>query len=89
MPLLARKYAGILGTLAMSVVLVRAAKEASGPVAALWTAVGVLVVFSVAGLVVGWLADSIVVGSVRTTIDEQLQSEMSGVPPNAESSRAP
>ncbi len=86
MPRLARKYAGVLGTLAMAVVLVRATKEGWSPDSALWTAVGFLVVFSAVGLVVGWLADVMVVESVRTRIEQQLGSNVSGATPNPESS---
>jgi hypothetical protein len=75
MPTLARKYAGVLGTLAMSVVLLRAIKESSSSAAVLWTAVGFLAAFSAAGLVVGWVADATVVGSVKAQFDEEVQRE--------------
>jgi hypothetical protein len=76
MPTLALKYAGVLGTLAMSVVLLRAIKESSSSVSVLWTAIGFLAAFSAAGLVVGWVADATVVGSVRAQFDEEVQKEM-------------
>jgi hypothetical protein len=75
MPTLARKYAGVLGTLAMSVVLLRAIKESTSSASVLWTAVGFLAAFSAAGLVVGWVAEATVVGSVKAQFDEEVQRE--------------
>jgi hypothetical protein len=75
MPTLASKYAGVLGTLAMSVVLLRAIKEPVSSAGVLWTAIGFLAAFSAAGLVIGWMADATVVGSVRAQFDEEVQKE--------------
>ncbi len=75
MPTLACKYAGVLGTLAMSVVLLRAIKDSSGSASVLWTAVVFLASFSAAGLVVGWVAEATVVGSVKAQFEEQVQNE--------------
>ena len=75
MPTLALKYAGVLGTLAMSVVLLRAIKESTTSASVLWTAIGYLAAFSAAGLIVGWMADATVVGSVKAQFDEEVQKE--------------
>ena len=75
MPDLAYKYAGILGTLAMSVVLLRAIPASGGSASLLWTATVCLVLFSMAWLVLGWVADATVVGAVRMQFEEQLQEE--------------
>jgi hypothetical protein len=80
MPQLAYKYAGILGTLAMSVVVLRAVKDAASPTSVLWTAIGFLAVFSATGLILGWVANGIVVESVRSQVEEQLRSQSNPVP---------
>jgi hypothetical protein len=75
MPTLAHQYAGILGTLAMSVVMLRAIKDSSASASVLWTAIGLLAAFAAAGFVIGWIADATVVSSVRAQFDEELQKE--------------
>ena len=59
----------------MSVVLVRAIKESSSSASILWTAIGFLAAFSAAGLVIGWMAEATIVGSVRAQFDEEVQKE--------------
>jgi hypothetical protein len=80
MPLLACKYAGILGTVAMFVVIVRAAKEAASPAAAVGEAIAFLAAFAAAGFVIGWVADTLIVESVRTQIEEHLRSSSPSLP---------
>jgi hypothetical protein len=75
MPYLAQRYAGLLGTLAMSVVVLRGIKEWNASASVLWTAVVCLAAFAAAGLIIGWIADATVVGSVRAQFDEEVQKE--------------
>ena len=89
MPTLASNYAGVLGTLAMSVVLLRAIKESNSSTTVLWTALGFLAAFSAAGLVIGWMADTTVVGSVRAQFDEEVQKETRRAADQAAQSTSP
>ncbi len=89
MPTLARKYAVILGSLAMTATILRAVKEADPPVSALWTAIGWMLVFAAIGLAAGWLADTVVVESIRSQAETQLQSIPGQTTQKAETSRMP
>ena len=83
MPILAYKYAGILGTLALSVVVLRAVKESASCASALWTGTLLLAAFSAAGLVIGWFADATIVQSVRMQFEQQIQGEARKSPEEA------
>lgn len=67
-----RIYAGILGPLAMTVVVVRGIKDSSGVEGTLLTAIVALVVYAVIGFVVGAIAQSTVDESVRRKLEQQL-----------------
>lgn len=89
MPTLARQYAVIMGSLAMTVTIVRAVKEMQPADSALWAAMGLMLIFAVLGLAVGWLADAVIVESVRAQAEAQLQSLASHAAPKTETSRVP
>ena len=72
----------------MTVAILRAVKEAAPPAAAVWTAMGLMLVFTAVGLTIGWLADSLVVESVRAQAEAQLHSLPSQTQ-KAEASRVP
>lgn len=72
-----RTYAGILGLLAMLVVVVRGMKNAAGVEGTLWTACINLAVFSLAGFILGSIAESTVKESVRKEMESRLaEAEM-------------
>ncbi|MCC7475548.1 MAG: hypothetical protein IT425_09145 [Pirellulales bacterium] len=73
-----RTYAGVLGSLAMTVIVFRGYLASSGVEATLWQAVGALIVFSSIGAILGQLAQSTVEESVRSTLEEQLSEKPSG-----------
>ena len=69
---MARNYAGILGLLAMLVVSFRSLIHGSSGEQALFSATIALVLFTIAGLVIGSLAEGIVLDSVWTKVRAEL-----------------
>lgn len=67
-----RTYAGILGPLAMAVVICRGLVESGGVESTLSMATVYLVVFSVVGGVIGIIAQSTVDESVRAKLEQEL-----------------
>jgi hypothetical protein len=78
---MSRVYAGILGPLAMAVVICRGWLDSGGVEATLSLATVYLVVFSIIGALVGHLAQTTVDESVRSKLEQQLAG-------NAESASA-
>jgi hypothetical protein len=70
-----RIYAGILGPLAMTIVIGRGVLGASGAERTLTTATLVLIAFAVLGAVLGHLAQNIIDESVRTRLEQQLAQQ--------------
>jgi undecaprenyl pyrophosphate phosphatase UppP len=89
MPTLAAKYALVMGSLAMTVATLRSVKDAASPESALWTAIGLMAAFTVVGLTVGWLADTIVVESVRAEAEAELQNIARTATQRTDSSQVP
>lgn len=69
---MARMYAGILGPLAMAVVICRGWFGSSGVESTLSQATISLVIFSAVGAVVGQIAQATVDESVRAKLEQQL-----------------
>ena len=67
-----RAYAGILGSLAMAVVICRGVIGSGGVANTLTTAIAYLAVFSLVGAIIGHIAQVTVDESVRTTLEQQL-----------------
>jgi hypothetical protein len=67
-----RVYAGILGTLAMAVVICRGALESGGVENTLSLAIVYLVLFSLVGALIGQIAQATVDESVRSKLEQQL-----------------
>ena len=67
-----RIYAGILGPLAMAVVLCRGAIGSAGVENTCSLAIVYLIVFALVGAFIGQVAQSTVDESVRTTLEQQL-----------------
>jgi hypothetical protein len=67
-----RVYAGILGPLAMAVVICRGWLDSGGIESTLTLATIYLVVFSFAGAVIGQIAQAAIDESVRSTLEDQL-----------------
>jgi hypothetical protein len=65
-------YAGVLGSLAMAVVLLRGMLNSSGPVGTLTTATIALVLFAMIGAMLGHIAQSTIDESVRRKIEQEL-----------------
>lgn len=73
-----RVYAGILGPLAMAVVICRGILGSGGVDGTLNQAIVYLAVFSIVGAIIGHIAQTTVDESVRTKLEQQLaQSEVS------------
>ncbi|MGO9112232.1 MAG: hypothetical protein ACLP9L_23640 [Thermoguttaceae bacterium] len=72
---MARKYAGILGLLALMVSLMRGIFAGDASEATLWTAWLSLLTFTILGAVIGWLAERIVRESVSSQILSDLQEK--------------
>lgn len=68
-----RVYAGILGPLAMVVIIGRGIKDSAGLEGTLTLAIAALAVYAVIGSVLGYIADSTVDESVRIRIERQLE----------------
>jgi hypothetical protein len=67
-----RVYAGVLGTLAMAVVLSRGAMDSGGVEGTLTMAMVWMVVFAIVGSVLGQIAQATVDESVRFKIEREL-----------------
>jgi hypothetical protein len=76
-----RIYAGILGPLAMAVVICRGLIGSGGVESILTPAIAYLAVFSVVGAIIGQIAQATVDESVRTKLEQQLaaQTEIASV----------
>jgi len=68
-----RVYAGILGPLAMAVVICRGLLGSGGVETTLTSATAYLVIFSIVGAIIGQIAQNTVDESVRAQLQEQLQ----------------
>lgn len=69
---MSRTYAGILGPLAMAVVICRGLVESGGVESTLSLATVYLIVFSVVGAIIGHIAQATVDESVRAKLELQL-----------------
>jgi len=67
-----RIYAGILGPLAMVVIICRGIKDSAGLEGTLTLAIAALAVYAVIGAVLGQIAQATVDESVRLKIEQQL-----------------
>jgi hypothetical protein len=67
-----RAYAGILGPLAMAVVICRGLVDSGGVIGTLYTAILTLAAFAVLGAILGQLAQNTVDESVRAKLQQQL-----------------
>jgi hypothetical protein len=70
-----RTYAGILGPLAMAVVICRGWLGSGGVESTLSLAIAYLVLFSVVGAIIGQIAQATVDESVRVQLQEQLMQQ--------------
>jgi hypothetical protein len=70
-----RVYAGVLGTLAMAVVLCRGLKDAGGAEGTLTMATLSMVAFAIVGSVLGHIAQATVDESVRFKIERELAAQ--------------
>ena len=75
---MSRVYAGILGTLAMAVVLCRGAMNSSGAEGTLSMAAATLVIFAIVGAILGHIAQSTIDESVRARLEQQLTHHAAG-----------
>ena len=75
---MSRVYAGILGPLAMAVVICRGWLDSGGVEGTLSQATVYLVVFSIIGALVGHLAQTTVDESVRSKLEQQLAGNAEG-----------
>ena len=71
-----RSYAGILGPVAMTVVILRGVVRGAAADATLWSAVLALAGLALVGWVVGLIAESTIEESVRNKMEVELQSAM-------------
>ncbi|HEX4414358.1 MAG TPA: hypothetical protein VH107_12065 [Lacipirellulaceae bacterium] len=69
---MSRVYAGILGPLAMAVIICRGWLDSGGVEGTLWLATISLVGFSVVGALIGHLAQATIDESVRSKLEQQL-----------------
>jgi hypothetical protein len=67
-----RVYAGILGPLAMAVMICRGIKDSAGVEGTLTMAIAALAIYAIVGAVLGQIAQSTVDESVRLKIEKQL-----------------
>lgn len=70
---MARVYAGILGPLAMAVVICRGVLGSGGVEGTLGSATLFLAIFSIVGALIGQIAQATVDESVRVRLEQQLQ----------------
>jgi hypothetical protein len=75
---MSRVYAGILGPLAMAVVICRGLLDSGGVEGTLTSATVYLAIFSVVGAIIGHIAQSTVDESVRAQLEQQLQGDSGG-----------
>ena len=75
-----RIYAGILGPLAMAVVIGRGVLGSSGADGTLMTAILALAAFAVLGAILGHLAQNTIDESVRTRLEQQLAHHVAPSP---------
>ena len=69
---MSRIYAGILGPLAMAVVICRGWLASGGVESTLWTATASLLLFSALGALIGQIAQATVDESVRAQLEQEL-----------------
>jgi hypothetical protein len=69
-----RAYAGILGPLALALIVLRGLKEQAGVETTLAAALGGLVLFAGLGYLVGWLAEHLVEEAVRTQFTAAMEA---------------
>jgi hypothetical protein len=69
---MARKYAGILALVGMSVVLIRSLKNGATVESAVMASLGGMLVLSLVGMIVGAVAQATVEESVRSQIERDL-----------------
>lgn len=69
---MARRFAGIMASIGMSVVLFRALKNGNGFESAVISALSWMVTLGLVGVVVGAIAQATVDESVRTKIEQEL-----------------
>jgi len=67
-----RIYAGILGPLAMAVMICRGIKDSAGVEGTLILAIAALAIYAIVGAVLGQIAQATVDESVRSKIERQL-----------------
>jgi hypothetical protein len=67
-----RIYAGVLGPLAMAVIICRGLKDSAGLEGTLTLAVVALAIYALVGAIVGQIAQATVDESVRLRIEQQL-----------------
>ena len=67
-----RRYAGVLGSLAMAVVILRGLLNSGGAAGTLTMATIAMVVFAAIGAILGRIAQSVVDESVRQKIEQEL-----------------
>ena len=70
-----RIYAGIVGPLAMAVVICRGLVGSGGVESTLTTAIAYLAVFSVVGAIIGQIAQFTIDESVRSKLEQQLATQ--------------
>ncbi len=73
-----RIYAGILGPLAMVVMICRGIKNSAGLEGTLTLAIAALAIYAIVGSVLGQIAQATVDESVRQKIERQLATPASG-----------
>jgi hypothetical protein len=72
---MARRYAAALGLLAFTAVLIRAAVSNAAWTPALSQAIECLIVFTIVGAIVGWVAEQIIDDALRTSISEEIATQ--------------
>lgn len=70
-----RTYAGILGPLAMVVIICRGLKDSAGLEGTLTVAIVALAIYAVVGSIVGQIAEATVDESVRLKLARQLEAQ--------------
>ena len=70
-----RTYAGILGPLAMVVIICRGIKDSAGLEGTLTMAIVALAIYAIVGSIVGQIAQATVDESVRLKIERQLEAQ--------------
>jgi hypothetical protein len=76
-----RLYAGVLGPLAMVVVICRGLLNSSGPAGTFTTATLALAGFAIVGAILGHIAQSTVDESVRQKIEQELAAQHESAAP--------